>query len=187
MSNHLYVVLKTPQPNLAGGMPAFLSSLRLREWLVAPPPLFQACFPGPLSYRLVEDETYLWTVTRSVHLNPVRGRLVEQPTAWAWSSCPGSARRGRRRNHKLNPAEKVSPFLTETDTAQIRFSVLGMVQFWVTLTVPQYADVTPCSIVGSARTLPGREAESVTQIAGVIEPCPVLRGLRFAYPSTPNR
>ena len=27
----------------------------------------------------MEDETYLWTVTRYVHLNPVRARLVEHP------------------------------------------------------------------------------------------------------------
>ena len=42
------------------------------------------------------DETYLWTVTRYVHLNPVRCRLVEHPAEWAWSSYPGYAHRRRR-------------------------------------------------------------------------------------------
>ena len=42
--------------------------------------------------ELVEDETYIWTVTRYVHLNPVRARLVEHPAAWQWSSYPGYAR-----------------------------------------------------------------------------------------------
>jgi len=53
-------------------------------------------FQGRYRTELVEDETYLWTVTRYVHLNPVRGRIVENPSAWAWSSYPGYARRIRR-------------------------------------------------------------------------------------------
>ena len=35
-------------------------------------------------------------MTRYVHLNPVRARMVEHPAAWAWSSYPGYAHRGRR-------------------------------------------------------------------------------------------
>jgi hypothetical protein len=45
---------------------------------------------------LVEDESYLWTVTRYVHLNPLRARLVEHPAQWPWSSYPGYAHRRRR-------------------------------------------------------------------------------------------
>src|SRR5262245_61158431 len=46
--------------------------------------------------ELVEDETYLWTVTRYVHLNPVRARLVENPGAWQWASYPAYARERSR-------------------------------------------------------------------------------------------
>jgi len=53
-------------------------------------------FQGRYRTELVEDETYLWTVTRYVHLNPVRAGLAEHPAAWAWSSYPGYAHRGRR-------------------------------------------------------------------------------------------
>jgi hypothetical protein len=53
-------------------------------------------FQGHYRAELVEDESYLWTVTRYVHLNPVRARLVERPEAWVWSSYPGYARRSRR-------------------------------------------------------------------------------------------
>jgi REP element-mobilizing transposase RayT len=94
MSNHLHVVLKTPQPNLARGMQAFLSayangfSRRHR--------FGGHVFQGRYRAELVEDESYLWTVTRYVHLNPVRARLVEQPAAWDWSSYPGYAHRSRR-------------------------------------------------------------------------------------------
>jgi putative transposase len=83
MSNHLHIVLKTPQPNLARGMQAFLSGYA-NVW--SRRHRFSGhVFQGRYRTELVEDETYLWTVTRYVHLNPVRGRLVEHPTAWAWA------------------------------------------------------------------------------------------------------
>jgi putative transposase len=94
MSNHLHVVLKTPLPNLASGMQAFLSGYA-NSW--SRRHRFSGhVFQGRYRTELVEDESYLWTVTRYVHLNPVRGRLVEHPTAWTWSSYPGYAHRGRR-------------------------------------------------------------------------------------------
>ena len=83
LSNHLHVVLKTPQPNLARGMQAFLSTYA-NAWARR----HRFCghvFQGRYRTELVEDETYLWTVTRYVHLNPVRA---------AWSSIlrPGGGR-----------------------------------------------------------------------------------------------
>ena len=94
MSNHLHVVLRTPEPNLARGMQGFLSSYA-NAWARR----HRFCghvFQGRYRTELVEDETYLWTVTRYVHLNPVRARLVEHPAAWPWSSYAGYAHRRRR-------------------------------------------------------------------------------------------
>ena len=72
MSNHLHIVLKTPQPNLARGMQAFLSGYA-NAW--ARRHKFSGhVFQGRYRTELVEDETYLWTVTRYVHLNPVRAK-----------------------------------------------------------------------------------------------------------------
>jgi putative transposase len=94
MSNHLHVVLKTPRPNLGRGMQVFLSgyanSWSRRHHFAG------HVFQGRFRTELVEDESYLWTVTRYVHLNPVRAGLVEHPAEWAWSSYPGYAHRGRR-------------------------------------------------------------------------------------------
>src|SRR5208337_5467343 len=98
MSNHLHVVLKTPQPNLAGGMQAFLSGYA-NGWSRRhrfPGHVFQ----GRYRTELVEDETYLWTVTRYVHLNPVRGRLVSSgdtipnSAAFPWGRVSGVSRSG---------------------------------------------------------------------------------------------
>jgi hypothetical protein len=94
MSKHLHVVLKTPEPNLARGMQGFLSAYA-NVW--ARRHRFNGhVFQGRYRTELVEDETYLWTVTRYVHLNPVRARLAEHPAAWQWSSYPGYARVGSR-------------------------------------------------------------------------------------------
>ncbi len=94
LTNHLHVVLKTPEPNLARGMQTFLSSYA-NAW--ARRHRFAGhVFQGRYRTEMIEDETYLWTVTRYVHLNPVRARLVDHPADWPWSSYPGYAHRRRR-------------------------------------------------------------------------------------------
>ena len=94
MSNHLHIVLKTPEPNLVRGMQTFLSGYA-NVW--ARRHKFSGhVFQGRYRTELVEDETYLWAVTRYVHLNPVRAGMAEHPADWAWSSYPGYAHRARR-------------------------------------------------------------------------------------------
>ena len=51
---------------------------------------------GRFGARLIEDETYFWIVSRYLHRNPVRARLVAHPREWPWSSYPGSDHRRRR-------------------------------------------------------------------------------------------
>ena len=94
LTNHLHLVLKTPRPNLAKGMQLFLSSYA-NGWARR----HRHCghlFQGRYRTELVEDETYLWVLTRYVHLNPVRAALSATPEAWIWSSCPGYFRRRDR-------------------------------------------------------------------------------------------
>ena len=56
--------------------------------------MFQGRFKG----ELIEDESYFWTVSRYIHLNPVRGKrpLVRHPRDWPWSSYPGYADKRKR-------------------------------------------------------------------------------------------
>ena len=95
LSNHLHLLLKTPQPNLAKGMQAFLSGYAVRsaKRRRRPGRLFQ----GRYKAEMIEDESYYWTVSRSIHLNPVRAGLVAPPEDWEWSSYPGYLAAGRRR------------------------------------------------------------------------------------------
>jgi REP element-mobilizing transposase RayT len=94
LPSHFHVVLETPQPNLSRGMQIFLSSYAI-AWTRRHRFLGHV-FRGRYRTDMVEDETYLWSVTRYVHLNPVRAGLVDRPEEWPWSSLPGYARRADR-------------------------------------------------------------------------------------------
>ena len=87
MGNHLHLLLKTPRPNLGAGMQGFLSGYAIwagRRWR-RPGHLFQ----GRYRAEMIEDECYYGTVSRYIHLNPVRAGLVRRPEQWAWSSYAG--------------------------------------------------------------------------------------------------
>src|SRR5271163_5012011 len=64
MSNHLHVVLTTLEPNLAGGMQVFLSAYA-NVW-ARRHGFCGHVFQGRYRAELVEDESYLWNVTRYV-------------------------------------------------------------------------------------------------------------------------
>src|SRR6185437_12368516 len=94
MSNHLHLLVRTPRPNLARGMQAFFSAYA--AWAARrrrrPGHLFQ----GRYKAEMIEDEGYYWTVSRYIHLNPVRAGLVARPESWEWSSYPGYVDPARR-------------------------------------------------------------------------------------------
>jgi REP element-mobilizing transposase RayT len=87
LDNHLHLLLKTPRPNLAAGMQGFLSGYAL--WTGRRHRRTGHLFQGRYRAEMIEDESYYWTVSRYIHLNPVRARLVARPEQWEWSSYPG--------------------------------------------------------------------------------------------------
>jgi REP element-mobilizing transposase RayT len=95
LSNHLHLLLKTPRPNLARGMQAFLSGYA--QWCGRRRRRAGHLFQGRYRAEMIEDESYYWTVSRYIHLNPVRAGLVGRPEHWEWSSYPGYVEPGRRR------------------------------------------------------------------------------------------
>jgi hypothetical protein len=94
LSNHLHLLLKTPQPNLAKGMQAFLSAYAV--WSAKRRRRPAHWFQGRYKVEMIEDESDYWTVSRYIHLNPVRARLVARPEEWEWSSDPGYVAPSRR-------------------------------------------------------------------------------------------
>jgi putative transposase len=87
MGNHLHLLVKTPRANLSAGMQSFLSGYAIwsgRRWRRA-----GHLFQGRYRAEMIEDESYYWTVSRYIHLNPVRAGLVNRPEQWKWSSYAG--------------------------------------------------------------------------------------------------
>src|SRR3954468_21826495 len=86
LANHSHLLVRTPRPDLARGMQRLLSShagyfaARYRR----PGNLFR----GRYKAELTEDESDYGTVSRYIHLNPVRAGLVGAPEDWPWSSYP---------------------------------------------------------------------------------------------------
>ncbi len=84
MDNHFHLLLQTPEANLSAGMhdlnSGYASWFNRRHQRVGS--LFQGRFKG----ILVEDESYCWTLSRYIHLNPVRAKMVQNPQDHQWSS-----------------------------------------------------------------------------------------------------
>jgi putative transposase len=84
MRNHWHLFLSTLEPNLSRGMHdlnsdyATLFNRRHRRR--------GALFQGRFKAILVQEECYAWTLSRYVHLNPVRAGAVARPEQYRWSS-----------------------------------------------------------------------------------------------------
>ena len=93
MKNHDHLFVQTPQANLSAGMQylngSYTGYFNRRHRRAGH--LFQGRFKG----HLVEERGYYLEVSRYIHLNPVRARLVERPEQYAFSSYPGYGRAAR--------------------------------------------------------------------------------------------
>jgi putative transposase len=96
MPKHIHLFVRTPNSNLSVGMQYLLSGYA--NWYAKRHQRTGHLFQGRFKAELVEDESYFWTLSRYVHLNPVRGKkpLVDHPSSWAWSSYPGYCRKSAR-------------------------------------------------------------------------------------------
>ena len=84
MTNHFHLYLRTPEPNLSRGMhdlnSGYASAFNRRYRRSG------ALYQGRFKAVLVEDESHSLELTRYVHLNPVRAKIVDAPEQYAWSS-----------------------------------------------------------------------------------------------------
>jgi len=92
MGNHFHLFLRTPDADLSAGMhdlnSAYATGFNRRHGRRGP--LLQGRFHAVL----VERERHAWELSRYVHLNPVRARLVAAPADYRWSSAADTL--GRR-------------------------------------------------------------------------------------------
>lgn len=96
MPNHFHLLLRTPGPNLSRGMQQLVSGYA--NWCARRHRRPGHTFQGRFKCQLIEDESYFWSVSRYIHLNPVRAKrpLAAHPREWPWSSYVGYDRRRRR-------------------------------------------------------------------------------------------
>jgi REP element-mobilizing transposase RayT len=87
MPNHEHLFVETPEANLSAGMQflngSYTSYFNRRHRRVGH--LFQGRFRG----HLIDQDGYFLEVSRYIHLNPVRAKIVKHPDEYRWSSCPG--------------------------------------------------------------------------------------------------
>ena len=84
MDNHYHILLETPSGNLSrimahinGAYTNYYNAKRER---------FGHLFQGRYKAILVEADEYAKELSRYIHLNPVRVKIVEQPEEYEWSS-----------------------------------------------------------------------------------------------------
>jgi putative transposase len=86
MKNHYHILLETPQPNLSQAIKwinvsyaTYFNRKRGRSGHL---------FQGRFKSILVDADEYLKHLSRYIHLNPVRAKLVERCQDYRWSSYP---------------------------------------------------------------------------------------------------
>jgi REP element-mobilizing transposase RayT len=93
MTNHFHLFFRTPQPNLSRGMQYLLGGYA--RWYNQRHRTVGHVFQGRFRGHIIENESYFWTVSRYVHLNPVPV-IVSRPADWPWSTYAGYLNPQRR-------------------------------------------------------------------------------------------
>lgn len=95
MSNHYHLLVETPKGNITKVMhylnTTYTGYFNKKYKRVGH--LFQGRYKG----ILVEKERHLLSVSRYIHLNPVRAGLVKRPEEYRWSSYPDYIGRGKKK------------------------------------------------------------------------------------------
>lgn len=89
MTNHVHLVVHTPEANLSRGMQWLNGTYA--KWFNHRHGRCGHLSQGRFKSRLIEQERYFRNVLRYVVLNPVRAGMVERAEEWAWSSYRSTA------------------------------------------------------------------------------------------------
>ena len=94
MTNHFHLMLRTDASNLSRAMHWLKTTytVNLNRRRRRSGHLFQ----GRYHSVIVENESHYLELSRYIHLNPVRARMVKKPELYEWSSCRDYIRPKRR-------------------------------------------------------------------------------------------
>ena len=87
MSNHYHIFIETRQPNLSRIMQYLNSSYT--TYYNTKRKKTGHVFHGRFKSIMVDGDSYFLELTRYIHLNPVRAKMVEYPQDYRWSSYKG--------------------------------------------------------------------------------------------------
>jgi len=85
MGNHLHLLLQENSESISVTMKRIGTSYAW--WYNKKYDRVGHVFQDRYKSECVEDETYLLTVIRYIHLNPVKAKITEKPEEYKWSSC----------------------------------------------------------------------------------------------------
>lgn len=85
MDNHYHLLLRTPLPNLSRSLQCLngMYAQNYNKTRSIDGPLFRGRFKS----IIVDADNYLLRLSRYIHLNPVKGKLVSKAEDYKWSSC----------------------------------------------------------------------------------------------------
>lgn len=84
MDNHYHLLIETPKANLSQIMQNVNTSYTV--YINKRHKRYGHLFQGRFKGIIVDKETYLVVLTRYIHLNPVRARIVKRPEDYRWTS-----------------------------------------------------------------------------------------------------
>lgn len=84
MLNHVHLAVQVSEAPLSRGMHNL--AFRYTRWINHRQQRVGHLFQGRYKAILVDADSYLLELVRYIHLNPVRARLVDDPTRYRWSS-----------------------------------------------------------------------------------------------------
>jgi putative transposase len=84
MYNHFHLIVETHEANLSAAMQWL--NISYAAWYNKKHTRSGHVFQGRFKSYLIDADEYLTTVSRYIHLNPVRARVVEKPVDYHWSS-----------------------------------------------------------------------------------------------------
>jgi putative transposase len=119
MSNHVHLLLREGAESISITMKRIGVSYALyyNYKYMTTGHLFQDRFKS----EDVESTDYLLTVTRYIHQNPVKARIVAHPDEWSWSSCPGYYGKTTHYCDLLIPHYILTMFSSDITLARERF------------------------------------------------------------------
>jgi len=107
MSNHYHLLIKTTKPNLSrimhyiNGSYTTYSNVKRRKT--------GHLFQGRYKSLVIDADSYFQELTRYIHLNPVRAKMVKNPEDYKWSSY--NAYVGRKRKDRYIDKEEIRKYL----------------------------------------------------------------------------